>query len=209
MSTRLRQARLAAVALLLSLVGSGFALAAPAATAADPVLPIHWTVNASTHLKSLNMDVVVPPGTFDGQVNLATGALTGNLSLPPAVQTIKLFGLPIASATFAITQAQPVSGHVDLSDLAHPTATVTSSFTFHITRASASLLPWWNVVGNSCRGSSPVTVSMTGPVSLTGPSTFAATYTIPKFTGCGWVTPILNLIIPGGGNSFSATFAPA
>ena len=60
----------------------------PGASAADTVIPIHWTVNASTHLKSLNMDVTVPPGTFDGQVDLTTGALTGNLTLPPATQNI-------------------------------------------------------------------------------------------------------------------------
>lgn len=205
MSTRIRNPRVAALALALSMISASFAMA-PAATAADPVIPLHWKVNASTTLRFMNMNIVIPEGTFDGQVNLATGELTGDLSLPPAVQQIKLFGLSLASATFAVVQAAPVHGHVDLATL---TATVTSSFNMKITQASASLLPWLNLVGNSCRGSQPVTVTMSGPVSLTSASSFSASYDIPKLTGCGVATPILNLLIPGGGNTFTASFAPA
>lgn len=206
MSTRIRSPRLAALALTLTMMSASFAMSAPTAAAADPIIPLHWKVNASTHIRSLNMDVTIPEGTFDGQVNLATGELSGNLTLPPAVQHIKLFGVSLASATFAVTQSQPVHGHVDIANL---TATVTSSFTMQITQASLTWLPWLNLVGRSCRGSQPVTVTMSGPVSLTAPSSFAAEYTIPSFTGCGLATPLLNLVIPGGGNTFSASFAPA
>ena len=45
-------------------------------------------------------------------------------------------------------------------------------------------------------------------MNLTGASTFSSSYTIPKFADCGLVTPILNLIIPGSGNTFTVTFAP-
>ena len=94
-------------------------------------------------------------------------------------------------------------------DLATNTVTVNSSFTFNIDKAALSLLPSLNLVGNNCHGATPISVNMSGPVNLTGSSTFSATYTIPKFAGCGLlVTPILNLIIPGPGNTFTATFAP-
>jgi hypothetical protein len=203
MQTRNRRGALA-VLLVLALGSLGLFSASPAS--ADTIIPIHWNVNASTHLKSLNMDVVVPQGTFDGQVNLTTGDLTGSLTLPKATQTIKLFGLPIASATFSMAAAGPITGHVDL---ATNTVTVNSSFTFNIDKAALSLLPSLNLVGNNCHGATPISVNMSGPVNLTGSSTFSATYTIPKFAGCGLlVTPILNLIIPGPGNTFTATFAP-
>jgi hypothetical protein len=88
-------------------------------------------------------------------------------------------------------------------------ATVTASFNFNIKQASLSILPRLNLVGNTCTGSKPVTVTMSGLVSLTGASTFSSTYTVPPFKGCGLlITPVLNLIIPGSGNTFSATFAP-
>ena len=105
MQTRNRRGALA-VLLVLALSSLGLFGATPAS--ADTIIPIHWNINASTHLKSLNMDVVVPQGTFDGQVNLTTGALTGNLSLPKATQTIKIFGFPIASATFSMNSAGPM-----------------------------------------------------------------------------------------------------
>jgi hypothetical protein len=168
--------------------------------------PIGRVFHGRSDVVLSNLDVVVPQGTFVGQVNLTTGDLSGTLTLPPATTTIKLFGLPIASATFAVQAAGPITGHVDL---ATQTVTVHTSFNFLIKKASATLLPWINLVGTTCRGAQPVTVDFTGPVSLTGASSFSATYTVPKFTGCGaLVTPILNLIIPGPGNTFNATFAP-
>ena len=46
-------------------------------------------------------------------------------------------------------------------------------------------------------------------MNLTGSSTFSSSFTIPKFADCGLlITPVLNLIIPGGGNTFTVTFAP-
>jgi hypothetical protein len=195
------------LAVLMALVIAGFGLISAAPTAsADTIIPINWTVNASTTLKSLNLSVTVPPGTFVGQVDLTTGALTGNLTLPPAAKTISLAGIPLATATFAMKENGPITGHVDL---ATQTVTVNTSFTFSITSATLSLAPRLNLVGNNCRGVSPISVDMSGPVNLTGSSTFSSTYTVPKFTGCGLLlTPILNLIIPGSGNTFTATFAP-
>jgi hypothetical protein len=202
MITRMRRGGLAAILVLtLAAVGLG---TAPAASA-DTIIPVSWHVDASTHIKSLNMDVVVPQGTFDGQIDIDTGELTGTLSLPPATSAIKLFGLNLASATFAIQPTGPVTGHVDLATM---TVSVHSSFNFLITKAAPSFWPSLNLVGNHCRGSQPVTVDMSGAVNLAGPSTFTSTYTIPKFTDCGLLTPILNLIVPGPGNTFSATFAP-
>jgi len=177
-----------------------------APSGAATTIPIHWKVDASTHIKSLNMDVAIPTGTFDGEIDLATGDLTGHLNLPPASKTIKLFGLPLASTTFAMTENGPITGHVDLATM---TVTVNSSFNFAISQASLSFLPWLNLVGNSCKGANPINVAMTGPVNLAGASTFSAEYALPKLQGCGLATPLLNAIIPGGGNTFTATFQPA
>jgi len=195
------------LAALMVLVLATFGLAtAPSAGAADVIIPITWNINASTHLKNLNLDVTVPTGTFTGTVDLTTGAIQGNLSLPPASKTISFIGIPLATATFAMSAAGPISGHVDL---VNGTATVNSSFNFAISSATLSIAPWLNLVGNNCHGVTPITVNMSGPISLTGASTFSSTYTIPKLTGCGLVTPILNLVVPSSGNTFTASFSPA
>ena len=162
-------------ALVASLVAVATLSAAPSGAATT--IPIHWKVNASTHIKSLNMTVQVPEGTFDGEVDLATGNLTGNLNLPAASKTIKVLGLPIATTTFAMSQNGPITGHVDLATM---TVTVNSSFNFSIKSAALSFLPSVNIVGNSCRGTQPINVAMTGPVNLAGSSSFSTSYTLPK-----------------------------
>lgn len=206
MSTRIRRGGL--VALFLVLVTSASFLHTPAASAADVILPIQWNIDASTHIKSIGMDVVVPRGTFTGEINLTTGDLTGSISLPPATQDIKLFGFKLASATFAMAPAGPITGKVNLATM---DVTVNAAFNFKISKASLSIAPWLNLVSPRCTGVTPVSVSMAGKVDLTGAAqTFSSTYTIPKFKDCGFlVTPILNLVIPGPGNTFTATFGPA
>jgi hypothetical protein len=50
---------------------------------------------------------------------------------------------------------------------------------------------------------------MKGIAHLDKPSTFTGTFTIPKFKTCGLATAALNQLIPGPGNTFSATSTPA
>jgi hypothetical protein len=181
------------------------AATASSAGAADPSFPFDWKVDASTHLKKLNQTVKVPTGSFVGSVNLATGQLTGHITLPPASTTVSLAGIGLARATFQISEVQPVSGHVDLATLQ---ATATSVFDIKVVKASPALLPFVNLVGNSCKTATPVTVTMTGLASLTAASTFTGTYTIPKLAHCGLATTALNLVVPGPGNTFTAVAAP-
>jgi hypothetical protein len=191
------------------------ALAAPAvavtiastssAGAADPAVPFDWKIDATTHLKKLDQTVTVPTGSFVGSVNPVTGQLTGHIKLPPATTTIALGGAGLARATFQIVEVQPVTGRVDLTTLQ---ATATSVFDIKVVRASPTLLPFVNLVGNSCTTARPVTVTMSGTASLTAPSTFEGTYTIPKLEHCGVLTAALNLVVPGPGNTFTAVAAP-
>jgi hypothetical protein len=176
-----------------------------AAGAADATFPFDWKVDASTHLKKLNQTVNVPTGRFVGSVDLVTGDLTGHITLPPASTTVNIAGIGLARATFQITEVRPVTGHVDFTTLQ---ATATSVFDIKVVRASPALLPFVNLVGNSCQTSTPVTVTMSGAASLTAPSTFTGTYTIPKLAHCGLATTALNLVVPGPGNTFTAVATP-
>ena len=147
----------------------------------------------------------MPEGTFVGSIDLATGALTGNLSLPPAQTTISVVGQPAVTATFSVTEVGPITGQVDLQTFQ---VTTSATFEIHITRVTSLGLPV-NLVGSSCETSTPVTVDFSGVASLTSSSTFSSTYTIPPLANCGLTTPLLNLIVPGPGNTFTATFSPS
>jgi hypothetical protein len=196
--------RASVVALVLAFLAVGLSPAAPAS--ADPILPINWNVDATTTLRTLGLTVDVTGGSFDGQVDLGTGALSGDLTLPPSTTTFKLGSLPLANATFEMTQAEQITGTVDLANM---TATATAVFNIRLRALRPTILPFLNLVGRNCRTASSISVTMSGPISLTGASTFSGTYTVPRFRDCGLlVTPIINLIIPSDGNTFSATFAP-
>jgi len=65
------------------------------------------------------------------------------------------------------------------------------------------------VVGNGCATASPITLTVKGPINLTGNSTFTGIYTIPNFSHCELNTLLINALIPGPNNTFTATFSPA
>ena len=168
-------------------------------------IPFVYNLTASTHIKKLNEDVTIKHGVMKAEVDLATGKLHGTLTLPPATVTTTEAGVPVLTATFVMKEAKPVTGKVNFGTL---TVTATSVFNILITSATTSGIPV-NLVGNSCTTASPVSVTMSGKASFTGPSTFTGTYTIPQFKTCSLLTPVLNQLIPGPGNTFKAVATPA
>jgi hypothetical protein len=171
----------------------------------DILFPFNWNVDATTHLKKLNMDVTVPTGNFTGVVDLTTGQLGGDITLPPAQVTLGLAGFGLVTANMQITEAQPITGTLDVSTFA---VTATAVFNIKVLSAYPTATPTINVVGNSCQTSTPVSVTMSGIANLSGSSTFSGDYTIPPLQNCQLATIALNLVIPGPGNTFSATVAP-
>jgi hypothetical protein len=197
--------RLASLLVVPAVAAAGLAVAAPSASAANPTYPFDWSIKASTHLQKLNQTVSVPKGTFKGQVDLVTQRLTGTISLPPASTTMQVAGVGLATATFKIAQVKPVTGTVDFATLQ---AKATSVFDIKVTKVAPVLAPSVNLVGTRCKTSAPVKVTMSGKASLTAASTFKGTYTIPPLASCGLLTPVLNQLVPGPGNTFTAVAAP-
>ena len=200
-----RRYRLRAIVAVVVTVFSSLALDAQAASgfpAGDPVFPFDFNINASTHLKNLDQTINVPQGRFAGAIDLATGNLLGAISLPPAQFTMQLAGIvPLVTATAKIVPTKGVRGHLDLGTFV---VTATATFNIRLVSAYATGIPV-NLVGNSCVTASPVSVTMSGPASLGGTSTFTGTFTLPPFKTCGAATAALNLVLPGPGNTFTAT----
>ena len=70
-------------------------------------------------------------------------------------------------------------------------------------------LPKINLVGNGCQTKTPVVVTMSGKANIGGNSTFKGTFSIPEFGNCQGVEHVLNQLIPGDGNTFTAEARPA
>ncbi len=172
--------------------------------AADPSITVVQNIDAKTHIKKLNQDVTIPRGTFTATIDLVNGHLTGHIVLPPSTVTMSVAGVGLVTAKFKVVEAKSVQGVVDLTNFK---VRATARFNILIPSAYAGIIPV-NLVGNSCRTSRPVSVTMAGTASLTGPTTFTSNYTIPPLANCSLATIALNQIIPGPDNTFSATTSP-
>jgi hypothetical protein len=194
--------RRAVVALTTFLMAFSILGAAGAPASAAGGIPFNYWVDATTTLKKLNQTVTVPRGTFVGSIDTATFDLTGSITLPAAKAPVKVAGLPLATATFKMTEVKPVTGHLDLNTLI---VTATSVINIQIVKVTPIGLPFVNLVGNYCKTSKPVSVTMSG--SYSG-NVFRGTYTIPPLQNCGAATAALNLVVPGPGNTFTAVVTP-
>jgi hypothetical protein len=182
---------------------AGAAVTAPAAEAQE--IALEFDVTATIYIDGIGMENTVEGGTFVGTVDLATGELVADLDLPASETRLDLLGLPLADVGFATVPTGPTTGHIDLAE---GTLSTTSEFDIHITHMRPVGLPFVNLVGDNCRTREPVSISTDGELDLAdleGGLEITAEFTIPKFSRCGLLTtPILNLLIPGDGNSFTA-----
>jgi hypothetical protein len=182
----------------------------------DTVFAFNYNVIASTHIKKLNQTITTPPGgKFNGEVDFDTARLRGNIKLPPVTFTFSEAGVPLATATAKIVQAKPITGKVNLNNFK---VTTTSTFNMRIVSAYAAApsvpvlgplpLPPVNLVGDHCTTEKPIVVTMSGIAKIGEKSTFSGTFTIPKFKTCSVMTAVLNQLVPGPGNTFTATATP-
>ena len=212
--------------------------ASAAAPKKDPVFKFKYNVVATAHIAKADLTLSPPPGIFQGTIDLKTGKLLGSISLPNTTFTQSEAGIGLVTATAAILPVGPVTGHVNLKNFTATATSVFNIHILTMYLANPTLpippialpplpiglpislppitlppitlpIPPVNLAGNSCATASPISVTMSGKASLSGPSTFSGGFTMPKFTKCGLVTVVINQEIPGPGNTFSATATPA
>lgn len=185
-----------------ALIGLG---AIPAS--ADTSITATYPVSGSTFIKALNSSVSLGPGTLTSTVDLNTSAVTAStLSLPPATGSFKELGFIPVTATTAFVQDGTATGTVSLSK---NTVSVTTQVTMQLTSLKIAGIPV--LIGKSCQTSTPATITVSSQpgFNVLNGGTVAGTYTIPKFSHCGLGTLLINLTIPGSGNTISLTLGKA
>jgi hypothetical protein len=139
-------------------------------------------------------------------VNLTTGATTANLKLPDATGSFKEEGVIPVTATAQFIDDGPTRGRLNLST---GVVRTTPKITLRIVDLTVSGVGV--PVGSSCGTSAPLVVmvaSQAGFNPLKG-GKLAGTYTIPKFADCELATPLINLTLPGPGNTIALTLGNA
>ena len=182
---------------------TGIALATPAlaspAAPSDTTVGVTYPVTGSTFIKAINSTIALGPGTLSTTADLTTSTLTGTLSLPPATGSFKELGLVPVTATTEMVQDGQATGTVNFST---NQVTTTATETIKLTGLKVAGLPV--PVGSSCQ-TSPATITVTSQpgFNVLSGGTLAGTYTIPRFAHCGLATFLINLTLPGPGNTIS------
>jgi hypothetical protein len=205
--------KFAAVVIAVSAVAGTVVLAQPSGAAFTPTYSFAYNVDATTHVKKLDQTIVVKGGTFKGAIDFLVpteenpnAPLRGSITLPQTTFTYRAAGIiPLITATARIVPTKPVTGFLNIQSLV-----VTATATFNIRIVSAVINGTTNnLVGDNCRTSTPITVTMSGPASFGSASTFTGEFTIPNLIYCGLAqTTALNLVMPGPGNTFTASATP-
>jgi hypothetical protein len=191
---------------LSGLLAAGAILAAAAPASAQTTIKVKYPVTGSTLLEKVNATAALGPGTLTSTVNLSTGAVTANLTLPPASVSFTELDLVPVTATTAFINDGPTTGTVNLDTGA---VTTTSHITLQVTSLTVAGLPV--LVPSRCESATPATVtvnSLPGFTIVNGGS-LSGTYTVPPFAHCGLLTPVLNLTIPGPGNTITLKLGKA
>jgi hypothetical protein len=211
--TRSIAPRLAAAAVTLLTAGATLAVAAgPAsATTASAAAKVHakYKVTGSTYIKAPNFTLNLGPGKLSSTVNLATGKLTATLSMPNATGSFTEAGIPVTATTQLINDG-PTTGKLNVATGAVKTKSKITlrivSLVLHTVLGDVPV-----AVGNSCETNDPVVVRLASQPGFTviKGGKLAGSYTIGDFSGCGLATLLINLTIPGSGNTITLKLGKA
>jgi hypothetical protein len=133
-----------------------------------------------------------------------SGRFDGDLVLRPATTVRKLFGVSLVSSTVDISPAGPVSGQLDHDGAMFATVTVDAII------AAANVGGLTLINGDTCRTATHAVVPLQSKpgFDLDRGGRLTGRYQRPPFTGCGRLTPLVNLLISGPGNAAVIDLVP-
>ena len=136
-------------------------------------------------------------GSLAVQADLDSGLFTGDLVLRQSTISRTVLGASLFSATVQIIAGSPVLGMVDGESRMIATVTVDAV----ITAVHAAGRPLNS--GGSCHTATHAVVPLRSQpgFNLERGGRLVGRYYRPPFTGCGWITPLVNLLAAGPGNA--------
>jgi hypothetical protein len=142
-------------------------------------------------------------GSLTLHVDAESGMFSGDLVLDPSAISRTFLGIPIFSAIVQI-EAETVVGEVGHEG--RMSATITVDAVIAAARAAGLTL----INDGSCRTATHAVVPLHSEpgFNLERGGRLAGTYRRPPFTGCRWITPLVNLLVAGPGNTVVIDLAP-
>lgn len=187
-------------------VGSALAVVLLGATAAhaEPIVNVEYDASGTTHIASTDSTIELGPTVLSSSVDLATGEMTGSMALPGTRTSFEVAGFIPVTADVAFEEAAPTVGSVT----AHPEgggSYVEATASYHLRLSNIKVAGFPTFPGPFCRTIEPVTIHVTTPdgerFDLFTGGRLTGEYAIGDFQNCGLNTWLINLLIPGAGNT--------
>jgi hypothetical protein len=204
---RFRRLRFVGAATSAGLVAVCTVAASAGPASADVVVHAKYKVTGSTFIKAANFTLALGPGKLASTLDANTGKLTAKLTLPNATGSFKEAGLVPVTATTQFINDGPTTGTLNFNTGAVST---TSKITLRIVSLSVAGINM--PVGSSCQTAQPTVVSVSGQppaFNILKGGSLTGTYTIPQFANCELETALINLTIPGPGNTITLKLGKA
>lgn len=144
-------------------------------------------------------------GSLTVRADPGSGHFTGNLALRPAAIDRRVLGVSLFGATVRIDAESPVAGRIDEHGQMSATVAVNAALT------AVRLAGWPLIGGGSCRTATHAVVPLRSRpgFDMAHGGRLAGRYRRPPFTGCGWLTPVINLLVAGPGNAAVIDLIPS
>jgi hypothetical protein len=143
-------------------------------------------------------------GSLTLHVDRGARSFTGDLDLGQSAISRTVLGTSVLRATVQITAESPVTGRFDRENRLSATVTVNAAI-IGVRTCGRTLLR-----GGRCRTATHAVVPMRSQpgFDLALGGRLAGEYSRPPFTGCGWITPVINLLAAGPGNAVVIDLIP-
>jgi hypothetical protein len=143
-------------------------------------------------------------GSLTVRADPDSGLFWGDLALHQSTVNRAVLGARLFSATVQIEADAPVIGRIDTEGRMFATVTVNAV----ITAVQAG--GWALSSDGACRTATHAVVPLRSKpgFELERGGRLAGRYHRPPFTGCGWITPLVNLLVAGPGNAVVIDLMP-
>lgn len=169
-------------------------------------LNVDYDATGWSRINSTESDLWIKPTTLSTGIDSVTGAITGHLPLIDADTKFHVLGFLPIKAQVNFEEAAPLTGNLIREGTI---ARVESTASYYIRLSNVLIGGVPTYVTDNCRTKEPVVISANTPAgeafNITRGGRLTGEYTIGDFEHCFLSTGLINLIVPGSGNTVDIT----
>ncbi|MFD1860390.1 hypothetical protein EHW97_14935 [Aeromicrobium camelliae] len=182
-------------------LAAGLGMALTAAPASAETINVDYDVNGVTQIEKTGSSITLGPAVMHSRVE-DDGSFTGDMELPGTRTEFKVIGFIPVTADVNFTPTGPTTGQLTRVGRQRTLAS-TSSYYVRLSNIKASVFPLF--AGQNCRTVDPVVIPANTPegefFDIAAGGRLVGEYSIGDFQNCGLNTWLINLLVPGGGNT--------